>query len=392
MIPTLQPFIQGNWRKAGFTAPSTVQLKAIPQGLEGKDMIVESPTGTGKTLAYLIPLLEKMEVEKKEVQAVILAPSRELVMQIQQEFQKWSEGSGLTGTALIGGANVKNQIEKLKGKPQFIVGTPGRILELIKLKKLKMHQVRTIVLDEGDQLLVPEHKETIHQITKTTLQDRQLLLFSATLPQEVEQGMKELMKNAEVLRIKKDKEASGKVEHIYIVCEQREKIDVLRKLVRMGDIKALGFVRDIGNLSVIGEKLTFGNLDMAVLHSDTRKNERAKALKDLRIGNVPLLLATDVAARGLDIEDLTHVIHVDLAKDAQQYIHRSGRTGRMGRSGVVVSIVNPREERDLKKLEKELDLKLKEKFIYKGQLVDQKRNQEAKRSMPSKRSKGKQKR
>jgi superfamily II DNA/RNA helicase len=177
----VKPFIQSNWEKANFQEPTAIQKKSIPLILEGKDVFAESPTGTGKTLAYVLPLLNNIDEKKKNAQVVILAPSRELVMQIFEEIKKWSEGSGLTSASFIGGANIKRQLEKLKKSPQVIVGTPGRIHELIKLKKLKMHEVKAFVLDEGDQLLIPEHKNTIKEIIKTTLNDRQVVLFSATL-------------------------------------------------------------------------------------------------------------------------------------------------------------------------------------------------------------------
>lgn len=378
----LKAFLQNTWTKSGFQQPTDVQQKAVPFILEGRDLIVESPTGTGKTLAYLLPLLQRIDEEKKDVQAVILAPSRELVMQIFQEIQKWAVGSKISGVSLIGGTNVKNQLEKLKKRPQIIVGTPGRVLELVKLKKLKMHEVKTIVLDEGDQLLLPEHKETVKSVIKTTLRDRQLLLLSATLSKGIEQEAQELMGQAEVIRVQKGSILQAdQVEHIYFVCEQRDKIDLLRRIVRMDSIKdsikALAFVRDIGSLSVLAEKLQYMNVPVAVLHSEADKTERATAIQQFRSGKVPLLLATDVAARGLDIEGLTHVVHLDPPQDASQYVHRSGRTGRMGQSGTVISIVTPREERDLKKLGREIGLSIQEKVLYKGEIRPSKREKPA---------------
>lgn len=370
LIENMKPFIQEAWKKSGFEQPTTIQTKAIPEILEGKDIMAESPTGTGKTLAYLLPVLEKIEPEKQAVQAVILASSQELVMQILQEIQKWAEGSGIKAASFIGGANVKRQLEKLKKHPQIALGTPGRVMELIKQKKLKMHEVKTVVLDEGDQLLVPEHSETVRNIVKSTLKERQVLLFSATLSPIIEQLAKELTSNAEVIRVEKDETIkAAPVDHIYFVAEAREKIKMLEKISRLESIKALVFVRDIGNLTVMAEKLDFKNIASSTLHSDLSKFDRQKAIKNFRTGKTNMLIATDVAARGLDIKGVTHVIHFDFPKDMNQYIHRSGRTGRFAASGTVISLVTEREERELKKLTKELGLTAEKKIMRGGEIV-----------------------
>jgi superfamily II DNA/RNA helicase len=370
-LADLKPFIQSNWEKANFKEATAIQTKSIPLILEGKDIIAESPTGTGKTLAYVLPILNNIDANKKNAQVVILAPSRELVMQIFEEIKKWAEGSGLTSASLIGGANIKRQVEKLKKSPQIIVGTPGRIHELIKMKKLKMHAVNTIVLDEGDQLLTPEHKNTMKEIIKTTLNERQVVLFSATLNESTESRARDLMKkNPEVIQVGLDEIPVGDVEHIYLLCEQREKIELLERIAKTVRMKALVFVKDIGNLDVLAEKLEFKGVDIHLLHSDTKKEEREAALKSMRSDNQGLLLATDVAARGLDIANLSHVIHFDVPVSTTQYVHRSGRTGRQGASGTVVSFVTEREERELKKLAKELNINLKKNRLYKGELVE----------------------
>lgn len=370
-LQELEPFIQDNWKKANFQEPTAIQLKAIPSILEGKDVIAESPTGTGKTLAYVLPLLNKVDVGRKAAQIVILAPSRELVMQIFEEVKKWSEGSSITSGSFIGGANIKRQVEKLKKSPQVIIGTPGRIQELIKMKKLKMHEVKTVVLDEGDQLLTSEHKKTIQEIIKSTLNERQVVLFSATSNESTESKARDVMKkNPEIIKVSREEIPVGQVDHVYLVCEQREKAQILERLVKNIPMKALGFVKDIGNLNVLGEKLEYNGVDVHLLHSDTKKEEREAALKSLRSEKQGLLLATDVAARGLDIAELSHVIHFDLPSSSSQYIHRSGRTGRQGASGTVISIVTEREERELKKLAKELEITLVKNELYRGELVE----------------------
>ncbi|MDL5140479.1 DEAD/DEAH box helicase [Bacillus atrophaeus] len=362
-------FIKENWETSGFTKPTDVQEQTAELIMEGKDVIAESPTGTGKTLAYALPVLERIQPEQKHAQAVILAPSRELVMQIFQVIQDWKSGSELRAASIIGGANVKKQVEKLKKHPHIIVGTPGRVSELIKMKKLKMHEVKTIVLDEADQLILPEHRETMKQIIKTTLKDRQLLCFSATLKQETEQVLREMTQEPEVLKVERSQHDAGKVKHQYLVCDQRDKVKLLQKLSRLQGMQALVFVRDIGNLSVYAEKLAYHHVDLGILHSEAKKMERAKILAAFENGEFPLLLATDIAARGLDIENLPYVIHADIP-DEDGYIHRSGRTGRAGKEGAVISLVTPMEESKLKKMAKRLGLTLQQVVYAKGQLAE----------------------
>ncbi|MGE6377675.1 DEAD/DEAH box helicase [Peribacillus muralis] len=365
-----KPYIQEVWKKSGFGQLTPIQAKAIPVIVEGKDIMAESPTGTGKTLAYLLPLLEKIDPEKKSPQALILASSRELVMQINEEVRIWSEGSGITGAAFIGGANVKRQLDKLKKHPQVIAGTPGRIYELIAQKKLKMHEVKTIVLDEGDQLITAEHMSTINNIIKATLKDRQILVFSATLPAETEKAARSFMNEPEVIKVDKNEKMESKVDHLYFVVERREKSKILEKITRLKDVKALAFLNDIAELSVLHEKLSYKGIEMGVLHGESNKVDREKALRKLRSGKSPMLIATDVAARGLDIKGLTAVVHIDMADNIDQYIHRSGRTGRAGANGTVISIVTEREERELKKMARELDIPLSRVTFYGGNIVD----------------------
>ncbi|MGE7602723.1 DEAD/DEAH box helicase [Peribacillus sp. NPDC097675] len=369
LVKDRKPFIQEVWKKSGFAQLTPVQTKTIPVIAQGKDIMAESPTGTGKTLAYLLPLLEKIDPDKKSPQALILASSRELVMQINEEVRIWSEGSGISGAAFIGGANVKRQLDKLKKHPQVIAGTPGRVYELIAQKKLKMHEVKTIVLDEGDQLIIPEHMQTINNIIKTTLKDRQIMVFSATLPEETEKVARGFMNDPELIKVDKSEKMESKVDHLYFVVERREKSKILEKITRLKDVKALAFLNDIAELSVLHEKLSYKGIEMGVLHGESNKVDREKALRKLRSGKSPMLIATDVAARGLDIKGLTAVVHIDMAENIDQYIHRSGRTGRAGADGTVISIVTEREERELKKMARELEIPLTKVNFYGGNIV-----------------------
>lgn len=370
----LKVFIQNAWNKSGFHSPTTIQKQAIPLIEQGKDVIAEAPTGTGKTLAYLLPLLQNIDLDHVHPQVLILASSHELVMQIHDQVQVWGEGSGIRSATLIGGANPKRQLEKLKKHPHIIIGTPGRVDELSKQKKLKMHEMRTIVLDEADQLMVPEHQAKVDEVIKRALADRQLVIISATVSNDMEQFFRTRMKDPTVIRVGLSDDSKPSVDHICVVVEERDKLETLRKIQLAEEGKTLVFARDIGNLTVMAEKLRFKGIEVAVLHSDSKKQDRAKAIRDFRSGAVSFMLATDVAARGLDFQDITHVIQLDVPKETAQYIHRSGRTGRLGseQDGKVISIVTESESSKLKKIINELKIQLQKKALYKGKLTDAK--------------------
>ncbi|WP_416148862.1 DEAD/DEAH box helicase [Salipaludibacillus sp. HK11] len=370
IIPTLPPFLQEAWEKSGFTDLTEIQTKMVPVAIEGRNIIAEAPTGSGKTLAYLLPALQKVNMDIKQAQIVIVASSRELVMQILDEVQKWSQGSGILGAALIGGANVKRQQEKLKKKPQIIVGTPGRLIELVKSKKLKLHEVKTVVLDEADQLFAKEHIREVDDLIKAVLKDTQLIVCSATIPKHIEKQAKDRIESPSVIRINMDLDHLERVDHTYLVAERRDKVKILRKLVNVEGLYGLAFSNDIHELETFAERLEFRGKHVGVLHGTTTKQAREKAINQFRSGDVPVLIATDVASRGLDIEGLTHVIQLDLPNDIQQYVHRSGRTGRAGKSGTVVSIVTEGEKERLIQIAKKLGLQMTERTLSHGELVE----------------------
>ncbi|KPL60578.1 DEAD/DEAH box helicase [Rossellomorea vietnamensis] len=363
------PSLQKNWEESGFTAFTPVQEKVVPLILEGKDVVCESPTGTGKTLAYLLPIIQAIDPSRKQAQAVILAPSRELVMQIHQEIQKWAKGTDITSAAFIGGANIKKQVEKLKKKPHIVVGTTGRLIELMKMKKLKMHEVKTIVVDEFDLMISSEHIREVKDIIKSTLKERQVLFFSATLSDETEQVADSLLQNHEIVKMEANLD-NPKVDHVFVYSELRDKMEALRSISYFKGIKALVFFNQLEKLSEMEEKLKFKGVELEVLAGDSNKMERKQSLDRFRSGKVSMLLTTDVAARGLDITDVTHVIHFDFPSDTKQYIHRSGRTGRMGAEGTVICLVSKRELSFLEKLSKELNLPFQEKTIRGGGLQE----------------------
>ena len=368
-LQNLKDFIYENWQHSGFQKPTPIQEQAIPKILQGKDVIAQSPTGSGKTLAYVIPILEKIDESIKGLQTVILVPSRELAMQILDVIRSLSKGTTIKCAAFIGGANIKKQIEKLKEKPQIAVGTPGRIFELIKMKKMKMHQVKMIVIDEADELLGQEHIQHVEATIKSTLKERQLLLFSATMTKETEERAKTIMKDPVHISIDKSQK-QGNTEHFYIPSEQREKVDVVRKIFHTNPGRAILFIKNSELLEEVAIKLTFHGLKVAVLAGESKKWDRKQAIKDFRSGKISFLLTTDVAARGLDIEDVDLIIHYDFPSTTNQHIHRSGRTGRLGKQGTVISLVNAKEISFLKKMGKELKISMRQKRVVRGKIID----------------------
>lgn len=363
-------------KKENIVVPTEVQRRVIPEILKNKDLIVESETGTGKTLAYLIPLFQKLNATIREMQSVILVPTHELAVQVIRQIERLSENSDikLKAATIIGNVNIDRQIEKLKEKPHIIVGTPGRILELIKKKKISAHTVKTIILDEADRLMDRNNIEFVKAVIKSTLKERQVLAFSATISKEAEVNAKALMKEALVIRGTEKATVPDAIEHIYFVAEQRDKIEVLRKLARILDPeKAIVFVNNQGNeIEIITSKLKYHGLNAEGLHGANRKLERKKAMEDFKSGKVQLLVASDIAARGLHIEGVTHIFNLNAPEDTKDYVHRVGRTGRNGETGLAISIVTERELTFLKKYEKELKINIVGKKMYKGNIVNSK--------------------
>ncbi|OBY79819.1 DEAD/DEAH box helicase [Paenibacillus sp. KS1] len=353
------------------TEPSPVQAAAIPAALEGRDVLAQSQTGTGKTIAYLLPVLTRIQQDVRSTQAVIIAPTQELAMQIVREAEYYSEGSSIQIASLIGGAALKRQVEKLKLYPQLVIGTPGRIHELIEMRKLKMHEVRTIVVDEVDHVLQKGGASDTDSIMRSALRDRQLLFFSATLPAEVKALAERWMQDPVNIGIEPEKRIADTIEHLVFVCEERDKIDMLRRLVRHWNPKqAIVFINDSSEIAEWEQKLGYANLSVASLYGDAPKQERVNVLRRFREGQFQLLLATDVAARGLDIPDLPYIFSAQPALNAEHYVHRAGRTGRMGRQGVSVNLISHREQFIMRKFERELGIVIHEREFYNGRIFE----------------------
>lgn len=377
VIDLLNETLQKKWK---FEKTMKVQDEMIPAMLEGKDIVAESPTGSGKTLAYVLPMLHKLDGSKKSTQGLIVAPSQELAMQIVEVIREWSEGTNITVQQLIGGANIARQIEKLKKKPTIVVGTPGRINELVRANKLKLREIEIIVLDECDQLLSREYRVIVKSFIEGASPNRQVVLVSATITDEIRLVASRMMKEPLNIQIKpEDMVNVGKVVHSFVKVEERDKTDALRRLANIEGVRGLAFVNHLDQLLLKEMKLKYKDAKVVSLHADMTKEQRKKSLEDFRKGEAHILLATDLAARGLDIEGLTHVIHVDLPHTVEQYLHRSGRTGRAGADGEVLTLLSYKDEKNYKKLLRQVGQKPVQKIIYKGQLMEGNSNTIAKK-------------
>lgn len=353
----------------GIHTPSPVQAEAIPQVLEGKDVLATSQTGTGKTLAYLLPVLQTIDIESKAVQKVILAPTQELAIQIVREGERYGAARGIRVLGLIGGASAKRQLEKLKQHPQLIVGTPGRVREMIEIKKLKMHEVKTIVIDEVDQVFNLGAASDVERILRSALRDRQLVFLSATVSPQTAELVKREMDRPVEIGIDPEMRTPSALEHYYFVSEDRDRIDTVRRIVRhYKPDRAIVFVNATADLAEVEAKLNYSGLSAAALYGDADKMTRSKVLNAFREGKTQLLVASDVAARGLDIEGLGMVINYDPPINAEFYTHRAGRTGRMGRSGMVISIVTDRQTFIMRKFNRELGISIEEKAMFGGKV------------------------
>ena len=340
----IAPALRSKLAPMGITEPTEIQAAAIPPLLEGKDGILQAQTGTGKTLAYLLPVLSRLDPDRQELQAIVIAPTHELSMQIVQVIRDLTDGGKLFAQQLIGGANIRHQVERLKKRPPIVVGTPGRLAELISSGKLKAQQAGIVVIDEVDHLLDATFRSEVIRILKATPRSRQTIFASATIPAEVQDVARRWMNDPVHLQVAGPMKLPAGISHGYMVVEERDKIDALRRLLHAeAPQAALAFLNDASRLDELQSKLSFKGLRVATLQGGSHKLERGAVLRQFRDGKTQLLLATEVAARGLDIPALTHVFNFDLPTDADHYLHRAGRTGRSGKPGTVISLVTERE-------------------------------------------------
>ncbi|MBF8970703.1 DEAD/DEAH box helicase [Streptococcus sp. NLN76] len=350
---------QERWQADGFDQATPIQ-EALWQPIQnGESLLGISPTGTGKTLAYLLPLLLKVRKGQGQ-QVLILAPNSELAGQIYEVTQAWAQDLGLKTQLFLSGSSQKRQMERLKKGPEVLIGTPGRVLELVKLKKIKLLSIDTIVLDEFDQLLSTSQLPFVERLLTYVPKTHTHIYMSAT------QGipMDQLQEGTRLIALGQE-EKSSHLQHFYMQVPQREKVATLRKLLAVDDFRALAFFNALSDVGNAEEKLQYHHLPAYSLASDINVQMRKQILDRFKDGSISLLLATDLVARGIDIQGLDCVIQVDLARDKDTYTHRAGRTGRMGRPGSVITFVShPQELKQLKKYAKVSEIQLKNRELF----------------------------
>lgn len=357
----------------GITSPTEVQSLTIPKALENLDIIAESHTGSGKTLAYLCPIFQKINTEKKEMQAIILAPTHELVMQIDAQIKLLSKNSNMNVTSLtiMGESNIEKQIKRLKEvKPHIIVGSAGRVLDLIKKKKISAHTIKTIVMDEADSLLAKNKSTIIKDIIKTTMRDRQLMFFSASINPTALEISKSLVKEVHIVKSEAKSVLNPNISHMFIACEFRDRFETLRKLLAAENPdKAIVFVNNSTELQNINEKLDYHKVKSTAIYGNASKEQRQRSIEAFRSGKFNILVSSDVSARGLDIPEVSHIISMDFPQNPDEYLHRAGRTARGTLSGSSICIGTRRDLEAIKLYQKAFKIKFEEMRLYGGNLI-----------------------
>ncbi len=372
---TLSEFLQLGIRKElnhtlkslGILTPTEIQKLTIPKVLDGKDIIAQAQTGTGKTFAFVLPILEKIDVTISEIQALILTPTRELAQQITKEIKRLIENlEGVNVLAVYGGQDVEHQLKKLKGSQHIVVATPGRLLDHIRRNSVDLSTVKMFVLDEADQMLHMGFLAEVENIIYETLSSRQTMLFSATMPSEIRSLAKKYMVEPEYIQVKEQKITVAEIKQIVVeTTDRRKQATLLHLLKEQRPFLAIIFCRTKIRAKKLQEVLHANGYESDELHGDLTQAKREKAMKRFREAKIQLLVATDVAARGLDVEGVTHVFNYDIPHDVESYIHRIGRTGRAGGTGLAYTLVAPKDMDFLRMIEKGINQTM-EKLIING--------------------------
>ncbi len=356
----------------GYTKPTEIQELAIPQILGSeRDLKAFAQTGTGKTAAFSLPVLEQIDVDSKNTQAIILSPTRELAIQIAKNIKEFSKNiKGLKVVAVYGGANITNQISDLRKGAQIVVGTPGRTVDLINRRALKLGNVRWVTLDEADEMLNMGFKEDIDHILDATPDDKQTLLFSATFPREVEAIARNYMDNPAEISAGTKNQGADTVEHQFYLVSERNRYPTLKRIVDVNTgIYGIIFCRTRRETQEIADKLIQDGYGADSLHGELSQAQRDIVMKKFRTKKIQILVATDVAARGIDVTDLTHVINHKLPDQLESYTHRSGRTGRAGAEGISIVIVTNKDKNRIKQIERKINKKFVQKEVPTGEEI-----------------------
>ncbi len=331
----------------GFTAPTNIQMQAIPQLLGGRDMVGQSQTGTGKTAAFSLPILERLDINQKAVQALVLTPTRELAIQVHDAIEDFIGDQGLRVLAIYGGQSIDRQILQLKRGVHMVVGTPGRVIDLLDRGCLKLERVQWLVLDEADEMLSMGFIDDVVKILSQAPEDRQTALFSATMPPSIQKLVSKFLRSPVTVTVEQPKAAPTKINQVaYLVPRHLTKAKALQPILEMEDPEsALIFVRTRRTAAELTNQLQSAGHSVDEYHGDLSQQARERLLTRFRNRQVRWVVATDIAARGLDVDQLSHVINFDLPDSVETYVHRIGRTGRAGKEGTAISLVQPFERR-----------------------------------------------
>ena len=375
-------------KSLGLTQPTPIQEQTIPMIIEGKDVIAQAQTGTGKTLAFVLPIIEKINTQNDEVQALILTPTRELAQQISKEIKRMIENvEELNVLAVYGGQDVEHQLKKLKGAQHIVVATPGRLLDHIRRATIDLSTVQMLVLDEADQMLHMGFLPEVEDIIYETLSTRQTMLFSATMPNEIKSLAKKYMIEPLNIQVQAKRITVDEIKQIAVeTTDRRKQATLLHLLQEHRPFLAIIFCRTKIRAKKLQEALLANGYDSDELHGDLTQAKREKAMKRFREAKIQFLVATDVAARGLDVEGVTHVYNYDIPHDVESYVHRIGRTGRAGGTGVAYTLVAPKDMDFLRMIEKGIHLNL-EKQVIKGISVPDREDYEQERKEQVKKAK-----
>jgi len=336
----------------GFEEATPIQAQTIPIAMEGKDLIGQAQTGTGKTTAFGVPLVEKASLNIDYVQGVVLTPTRELAVQVAEELNRIGQFKGVRALPIYGGQDINRQIKALKKNPQIIVGTPGRMMDHMRRKTIRLQNIKIVVLDEADEMLNMGFIEDIETILQEVPKERQTLLFSATMPKRIQSLAEKFMFSPEVIRTKSKEVTVPNIEQIYMEVQEKQKFDVLSRLLDIHSPElAIVFGRTKRRVDELSEALNKRGYSAEGIHGDLTQAKRDQVMRKFKEGMVEVLVATDVAARGLDIQGVTHVYNFDIPQDPEGYVHRIGRTGRAGKNGLAITFVTPREIDHLKTIE-----------------------------------------
>ena len=350
--------------------PTAIQVAALPVLLAGRDAYLNAETGTGKTLAYLLPIFARIDANQAATQVVIVAPTHELAIQIQRQCSELAVNAGwpIRSVLLIGGTSMDRQIEKLKQKPQIVVGSPGRMRDLIAAGKLKAQHIRIIVIDEADRLVGEESMPAVRAIVQAAPRERQLIFASATEDQKSADAIATLAPDVIMLQAGAAP-VNENIEHFYLVCEERDKPDALRSLLHaLRPERAMVFAERNETAERVAAKLAHHKIPAADLSAALDKQDRKRAMDDFRSGDVRVLLASDVGARGLDIKGITHIFNLDVPTQSKTYLHRVGRTARAGAKGQAITLVNENELRLIRRFGNQLGIVLQEVRLQAGRV------------------------